>query len=137
MLDSGLVIAEGDGVILTGSEAFVWRPWMGLMPGTGADASTRAGGEGGGSVSSDGSVSQAGTTGRGAGRRGGAVVNGAAMARMGSEIERTGGVLNAMGQFEVPDGAWGVFDLLWPKPGMLSPRVEVGTGGMLMRKQIY
>ena len=27
-LDSGLRIGDGDGVILTQSEAFVWRPWM-------------------------------------------------------------------------------------------------------------
>ena len=33
MLDSGLRISEGDGVILTGSEAFVWRPWMGRSEG--------------------------------------------------------------------------------------------------------
>ena len=28
LLDSGLRITDGDGVILIGGEAFVWRPWM-------------------------------------------------------------------------------------------------------------
>jgi len=39
-LDSGLKITEGDGVILIGAEAFVWRPWMVNM-----DAAGAAGGE--------------------------------------------------------------------------------------------
>lgn len=34
-LDSGLKITEGDGVILVGTEAFVWRPWMVKMDGDG------------------------------------------------------------------------------------------------------
>lgn len=29
----------------------------------------------------------------------------------------TGRLLNAKGQWEVPDDAWGLLDLVWPKPG--------------------
>ena len=54
ILDSGLCISDGDGVVLTGSEAFVWRPWMagahgervvtGMMMRQGGDVSARTGG---------------------------------------------------------------------------------------------
>lgn len=27
-------------------------------------------------------------------------------------------MVNAKGQFEVPDEVWGVLELVWPKPGM-------------------
>lgn len=30
----------------------------------------------------------------------------------------TGRLLNAKGQWEVPDEAWGLLDVVWPKPGM-------------------
>lgn len=30
----------------------------------------------------------------------------------------TGHLLNAKGQWEVPDEAWGLLDMVWPKPGM-------------------
>jgi NADH dehydrogenase [ubiquinone] 1 alpha subcomplex assembly factor 3 len=29
----------------------------------------------------------------------------------------TGQLLNAKGQWEVPDEAWGLLDMVWPKPG--------------------
>lgn len=28
-------------------------------------------------------------------------------------------IVNEKGQFEVPDQAWGLLELVWPKPGML------------------
>ena len=31
---------------------------------------------------------------------------------------RRGGMINRKGQWEVENDAWGVFDLVWPKPGM-------------------
>lgn len=30
------------------------------------------------------------------------------------------GLVNAVGQFEVPEAAWGVFSVLWPRPGMFN-----------------
>lgn len=30
------------------------------------------------------------------------------------------GVINAKGQFEVPDEAWGVLEVVWPRPGMFN-----------------
>jgi len=80
-LDSGLKITEGDGVILCGAEAFVWRPWMVNVP---EEASIMNG-----------------TELRGAGGNG------------------TGGVLNAKGQWDIEDEAWGVLKAVYPKPGTL------------------
>ena len=82
MLDSGLQIVDGNGVVLTASEAFVWRPWM-----------------------------------AGKAFEGGRVVNGEDLRRGRTEGERTGGVVNAKGQWEIAEEAWGVFRALWPKPG--------------------
>lgn len=54
VLDSGLRITDGDGVMLLGGEAFVWRPWMAVGPMAGAagivtgEALRRAGGDGAG-----------------------------------------------------------------------------------------
>lgn len=33
-------------------------------------------------------------------------------------------LVNAKGQWEVPEGAWGLFGLLWPRPGMFLLAVE-------------
>ena len=92
-LDSGLRIGDGDGVILTQSEAFVWRPWMAAGAGAGGEAEATG------------------------------VVHGSGLRQKGvNEIARTGGVVNKLGQFEIRDEAWGLFKALWPKPGMfLSP----------------
>lgn len=51
----------------------------------------------------------------------------------------SGTVTNAKGQFEVDEQAWGVFDLVWPKPDLLI----IGTGPSMMplspatRRHIY
>jgi NADH dehydrogenase [ubiquinone] 1 alpha subcomplex assembly factor 3 len=37
----------------------------------------------------------------------------------------TGKLLNAKGQWEVQEGAWGVLELCWPKPGMFYPIVII------------
>lgn len=95
VLDSGLRVEDGDGVILTSSEAFVWRPWM-----------------------SSSTVAEAGT---------GGVVHGLSFRHKGrkqSDVELTGGVVNKLGQFEIPEAGWGLFKLLWPKPDLLI----IGTG---------
>lgn len=57
-LNSGVKISDGDGALLVGGEAFVWRPW-----------------------------------------------------------ETSSCMINAKGQFEVGEEAWGLFDLVWPRPG--------------------
>ncbi|KAI9717600.1 MAG: hypothetical protein M1828_007161 [Chrysothrix sp. TS-e1954] len=84
-LDSGVKIMDGDGVMLVGSEAFVWRPWM-----TNAKAL-------------DGS---------------------ARTLVQGNDLKGAGGVVNAKGQFEVAEEAWGILKATWPKPDMLI----IGTG---------
>lgn len=83
MLDSGLRVSDGDGVLLTGNEALVWRPWMGRTE------------------SEDGDV-----------------MSGNEMGRRTGESMR--GLVNKSGQFEIGDEAWGIFAMLWPRPGMLS-----------------
>jgi len=57
VLDSGLRITDGDGVMLLGGEAFVWRPWMAVAAGgdeggivTGNALRTVRGGDGTGSM---------------------------------------------------------------------------------------
>lgn len=37
------------------------------------------------------------------------------------EDAMTGRLLNAKGQWEVPDEAWGLLDVVWPKPGTTRP----------------
>lgn len=39
-----------------------------------------------------------------------------------SDGERKLRMVNEKGQFDVPDEAWGLLELVWPKPGTLSPR---------------
>lgn len=34
-------------------------------------------------------------------------------------------LVNAKGQWEVPEGAWALLDLLWPRPGMFSSHEAV------------
>jgi hypothetical protein len=51
------------------------------------------------------------------GRKEGTIAHGGA-----GEDAMTGKLLNAKGQWEVAESAWGVFDLVFPKPGMFSPR---------------
>lgn len=99
MLDSGLRIAEGDGVILTGSEAFVWRPWMGANSNDKDKASSRDRADLKRTLGIE------------------SIVSGNSLREGRTETERTGGILNSLGQFEVPESAWGLFGLLWPKPG--------------------
>jgi len=36
----------------------------------------------------------------------------------------SGGIINKVGQFEIPDAGWGLFKALWPKPDLLI----IGTG---------
>jgi len=36
----------------------------------------------------------------------------------------SGGVINKLGQFEIPEAGWGLFKALWPKPDLLI----IGTG---------
>lgn len=102
VLDSGLRIDDGDGVILTSSEAFVWRPWMTT------GESTQSGGEGG-------------------------VIHGNALRTPSPTTPPTskptptalsGGIINTLGQFEIPAQGWGLFAALWPKPDLLI----IGTG---------
>ena len=61
--DSGLKIGGGNGCLLVGGEAFVWRPW---------------------------------------------------------DRRR---LLNAQGQWDVKAEAWGILELVWPKPGMTFPNI--------------
>lgn len=95
MLDSGLRVGEGDGLILVGTEAFVWRPWM-----------TRP------ILGQTGIVT-------------GEMLRSRAPDRWKQEKQSqtprqsSGGVINELGQFEVPQGGWGLLDLMWPKPGRL------------------
>jgi hypothetical protein len=71
-LDNGMKIADGDGVLLVGGEAFAWRPWKG------AHAPASGGGE------------------------------------------RLMGMINEKGQFEVAEQVWGLFRVVWPRPGKPS-----------------
>lgn len=71
-LDNGMKIADGDGVLLVGGEAFAWRPWKG------AHAPASGGGE------------------------------------------RLMGMINEKGQFEAAEQVWGLFRVVWPRPGKLS-----------------
>ncbi|KAL5411446.1 hypothetical protein PMIN06_002865 [Paraphaeosphaeria minitans] len=43
------------------------------------------------------------------------------------EDAMTGRLLNAKGQWEVPDEAWGLLDIVWPKPDLLI----IGTGARI------
>ena len=48
--------------------------------------------------------------------------------------EEGGGLVNARGQWEVPEEAWGVLKLVWPKPGeffVLRGLFGVGADGLL------
>lgn len=48
------------------------------------------------------------------------------------EDDMTGKLLNARGQWEVPESAWGVLELVYPKPGMLySRRMNVNEADCL------
>lgn len=39
--------------------------------------------------------------------------------------DKKGLMLNAKGQFEVPEEAWGLLSLVWPRPGMFRPLVSL------------
>jgi hypothetical protein len=51
-----------------------------------------------------------------------------------NEGEKRLRMVNEKGQFEVPDEAWGLLELVWPKPGMLcdlaSPTLPLCRTGM-------
>ncbi len=79
LLDSGLRIGDGDGVLLVSAEAFVWRPWM-------AAPSVGSGG-------------------------GNKVITGRMLAKGGEPL------INAVGQWDVGEHAWGLLKAVWPKPG--------------------
>lgn len=113
MLDSGLRIEDGDGLLLIGSEAFVWRPWM-------AQSSNNPSG---GTTSSARERIITGSLMR---RR--AVEKARAAGRKSREEERTGGVINSRGQFEVSTEAFGVLGAVWPRPDILI----VGTGPRIL-----
>lgn len=66
-LNSGLTISDGNGVLLVGGEAFVWRPW----------------------VAKD-------------------------------DLK----LANNKGQFDLPAEAFGMFDMLWPRPGTTFPAFD-------------
>jgi hypothetical protein len=38
------------------------------------------------------------------------------------------GMVNAKGQFEVDEQAWGVLDLVWPRPGMFAQPIFIKAG---------
>lgn len=98
LLDSGLRIRDGDGVLLVGNEAFVWRPWMTVRPK----------GEQDGGIVTGTEMRLAERTSAGHGRG-------------------TGGLVNAKGQLEVGEEAWGLFNALWPRPDLII----VGTGAKI------
>lgn len=102
ILDSGLRIEDGDGVILTSSEAFVWRPWM-----TSQTLQDSQGGviHGNALRSTPKSSTKTSTT-------------------KPTPPQLSGGIINQVGQFEIPDAGWGLFKALWPKPDLLI----IGTG---------
>jgi NADH dehydrogenase [ubiquinone] 1 alpha subcomplex assembly factor 3 len=55
----------------------------------------------------------------------GEMTHGTGMRKVGkTDSERTGGVVNNIGQFEISPDAWGLFKALWPKPDLLI----IGTG---------
>lgn len=66
ILNGGVKVTDGSGVLLANGEAFRWRPW---------------------------------------------------------EVTGRKELVNKKGQFEVPAEAFGVLDLLWPRPGKLAPVV--------------
>lgn len=114
ILDSGLRIADGDGVLLLGREAFVWRPWMADPAAPALDGIAPAAPSGSSKMS--------------------AVVSGEAIyahaRRQGKRdlSSLTAGIINARGQFEVPDAAWGLLAAVWPRPDLLV----VGTGKSIL-----
>lgn len=63
ILNGGVRVTDGSGVLLANGEAFRWRPW---------------------------------------------------------DVSGKKELVNRKGQFEVPGGAFGVLDLLWPRPGKLA-----------------
>lgn len=42
-------------------------------------------------------------------------------------------LVNAKGQWEVPEGAWALLDLLWPRPGMLFPLTKKKAAEEMMQ----
>lgn len=38
-------------------------------------------------------------------------------------------LVNEKGQLEIPNEAWGLFGVVWPKPGMLFERMDWGGRG--------
>lgn len=127
MLDSGLRISEGDGVLLTGSEALVWRPWMGSGSKQWQDTVGKGEIEMGTMQEQLGEGDGVGARGQGGmdGAVGTASFGNAERVMHGNDVKKTAGpdagLVNAVGQFDVPDAAWGVFSVLWPRPGMLFP----------------
>lgn len=89
-LNSGLRVT-GSGVLLIGGEVFRWRPWIreGRVEGT---------------VGEGGRGDDKGGMGKGGGGGGGRGLG-------------TGRMRDQRGMWEVDPTAWGVLDLVWPKPG--------------------
>ncbi|KAK5015860.1 hypothetical protein LTR60_002432, partial [Cryomyces antarcticus] len=88
-LDNGLRVS-GCGILLVAGEAFRWKPWV--------KEGRKEGTIGSGGLGDD--VKSSGRLG-------------------GSPSSSTGGagkLVNAKGQWEVDRAAWGILDLVWPKP---------------------
>ncbi|KAL9055040.1 MAG: hypothetical protein Q9162_003805 [Coniocarpon cinnabarinum] len=90
LLDSGLKITDGDGVMLVGSEAFVWRPWMAAADDSSATSSFQE------------KPSQ--------------ITRGIDLDHSGNG---TGGLVATPGVFKIPASAFGILALVWPKPDLL------------------
>lgn len=100
-LDSGLKIS-GSGVLLVSGEAFKWSPWLrkGERDGTleGADSNNTRS-----DSSSNTNIGIGGDS-------------------------TVGSLRNSKGQWEVDNSAWGILDIVWPKPDLLV----IGTGAKML-----
>jgi len=93
-LNSGMRVS-GSGVLIIGGEAFKWRPWI-------LNAQK-------GEATSVGSSRSAPLT---KGK------SGASKMRRVENVFGSGRLVNQKGQWEVDKVAWGLLELVWPKPGM-------------------
>lgn len=64
-----------------------------------------------------------------AGGDGALLVNGEAFAWRPWEVSGKMKLVNEKGQFELPKEAFGLFDVLWPRPGMYLWQYSVPSGG--------
>jgi NADH dehydrogenase [ubiquinone] 1 alpha subcomplex assembly factor 3 len=81
LLNNGVKVVGGDGVLLVAGEVFMWRPWEAPSQASPSFSSTNTNNSEGG--------------------------------------ENPIGMINPRGQFDVAEGAWGLFALVWPRPGQL------------------